>query len=305
MEHIHTLEAYVDLRLIRYFLAIVDAGSVSGASQALFVTQPSLSRQLQRLEGDLGRPLFDRSRKRLVLSAFGQAFLPIARDLLQHAELAAASARALASGQAPKLTIAAPPATIIDIVAPFIAGSGPTGAVVDAIQLAPEHVYTALHDGSADLALSTRVPPADLEWRVVGYTHPWAQCTPTYAQLTASNRISVGELVSWPLIVMTKDHAIRRLFDEAVARAGLTYEPAYETASNSVAQALAAAGRGVCILSDHSRFGLHAIPVTSETGELHIPLYAAWVPRHFAADAIEGSLDDLGRFIERLYSLDP
>lgn len=295
----------MDLRLIRYFLAIVDTGSVSAAAKALLVAQPSLSRQLQRLELNLGQPLFDRTRKRLVLSAFGEAFLPIARDLLQHAELAAASVRALASGETPQLTVAAPPATTIDIVAPFIAQRGSTGAIVDAVQLPPEQVYTALRDGTADLALSTRVPPVGLSWRIVGHTHPWAQCTPTYAQLTDADRISLPEVVTWPLIMMTKEHAIRRLFDDAVARAGLNYQPVYETASNSVAQALAAAGRGVCILSDHSRFGLRAIPVTSETGELSIPLYAAWDRRHFAANAIKGALKELGIYVRQLYAIAP
>lgn len=292
----------MDLRLVRYFLAIVDAGSISAASQVLHVAQPSLSRQLQRFETELGRGLFDRTGKRLVLSAYGRAFLPIARDLVHHADVATTTARALATGAPSQITVAAAPATVIDIVAPFIAHSGPEGAIVDAIQVSPENVYSSLLDGTADLALGTRVPPVDLAWRVVGHTHPWAQCAPSHPPLTSGDRISVVELIEWPLIVMTKGHAIRRRFDDAVARAGLTYEPAFETTSNSVAQALAAGGRGVCILSDHSRFGLRAIPVTSTHGELNITLYAAWDPRHFAADVIARSLDDLGSFMDELYA---
>jgi DNA-binding transcriptional LysR family regulator len=295
----------MDLRVVRYFLAVVDAGSVSAAAKTLLVAQPSLSRQLQRLEADLGQRLFDRSKKRLILSAFGRAFLPIARDLVRHAELATASVRALASGTTATLTVAAPPATTIDILAPFIARSGPTGVIDDAVQLPPERVYGALLTGTADIALGTRIVPEGFQWRIIGHTHPWAQFAPGYGPLTDSDRIAVTDLLDWPLIMMTKEHAIRRLFDDAVAHAGRAYQPAFETSSNSVAQALAAAGRGVCVLSDHSRFGVRAIPVTSSTGELRIPLYAAWDPRHFAADAIERTLDELSLFIEELYRLEP
>jgi len=291
----------MELRHVRYFLAIVECGSLSAASRVLHVAQPSLSRQVHRFETDLGVTLFDRNGNRLRLSALGRAFLPVARDLLHTSEMAAAAAKALAVGSTTRLTLAAAPATLTDIIAPFIARSGPTGLATNVLHVSPDGAYEALRDGSADLAISTRVPPSDLSWRVVGHTYPWAQSAPEHPALSSRKVATVAELLQWPLIVMTRDHAVRRMFDDAVTRAGLAYEPAFETASNSIAQALAAAGRGICILSDHSRFGLTAIPIESIAGELNITYYAAWEPQHYAARGILDTIADLSTFLEELY----
>lgn len=288
----------MELRHVRYFLAVVECGSISAASRDLHVAQPSLSRQLHRFETDLGVTLFDRSGNRLRLSALGRAFLPLARDLLHTAEMAGAAAKALAAGSGTRLTLAAAPATLADIIAPFIASSGPTGAATNALPVSPDGAYQALREGYADLAISTRIPPSDLHWRLVGHTFPWAQTAPDYPAISSRNVVTVAELLQWPLIVMTRDHAVRSLFDDAVTRAGLAYEPAFETASNSIAQALAAAGRGICILSDHSRFGLTAIPIESVAGEMNIGYYAAWEPHHYAAQCILDTIANLTTFFK-------
>ena len=51
----------MELRHLRYFLAVVDAGSITRGAHAVRVAQPSLSRQLRQLEEEIGEPLFDRS----------------------------------------------------------------------------------------------------------------------------------------------------------------------------------------------------------------------------------------------------
>ena len=290
----------MELRLVRYFVAVVDAESLSAASRVLLVAQPSLSRQLQRFENDLGLVLFDRAGRRLQLTAGGRAFLPIARDLLKRAELAAASAHAMSAGVTARLTVAAAPATVTDIIAPFIVQCGPDGPIANVRQVSPEKVYSALRDGTADLAIGTRVPPDDLASRVIGHAFLWAQCAKSHP-LATSSQVSLAELVTWPLIVMTPDQGVRWMFDDAVARSGLSYQPSFETESTYVAQALAAAGRGVCILSDDSRFELRAMPITLPTGELKITLYGAWDPLHFAEPLIVESFDGFERFVHELY----
>jgi LysR family transcriptional regulator, benzoate and cis,cis-muconate-responsive activator of ben and cat genes len=290
----------MDLRVVRYFLAVVDAGSLSAASRSLLVAQPSLSRQLQRFEAGLGLGLFDRSGKRLVLTAAGRSFLPIARDLARRADLASAAAQAMSDGAVAHLTVAAAPATVTDIIAPYIVRGGVHGLVSNVHETSPDRVYQALADGSADVAVGTRVPPKGLRSRVVGHAYLWAQCHDS-DPLAARDQVTLAELVERSLIVMTPDQGVRRMFDDAVSHAGLTYEPLFETASTYVAQALAAAGRGVCILSDDARFGLSAMPIVGEAGELTITLHGVWDPLHFAATAIEESLDSLTGFIGELY----
>lgn len=290
----------MDFRLVRYFVAVVDEGSLSAASRSLLVAQPSLSRQLQRFEFELGLSLFDRTGRRLHLTAAGRTFLPIARDLIHRSERAVAAAQAMSVGRTTRLTVAAAPATITDIVAPFIVREGEFGLVANVFEASPERVYKALRDGTADFAVGTKVPPSDLDSRVVGHAYLWAQCPPSHP-LASQAQVSLHELITWPLVVMTPDQGVRRMFDDAVTRSGLSYEPAFETQSTYIAQALAAAGRGVCILSDDARFDLLAMPIALPEGALKITLYGAWDPLHFASGSIMATLDRLTEFITELY----
>ncbi|WP_030903676.1 LysR family transcriptional regulator, partial [Streptomyces sp. NRRL F-5126] len=84
----------VDLRLVRYFTVVAEHGNFGRAATRLHLAQPSLSRQIQRLEAELGVRLFDRTPQGTTLTDAGQAFLPRARALLDDAEQAARAARA-------------------------------------------------------------------------------------------------------------------------------------------------------------------------------------------------------------------
>ncbi|WP_433340228.1 LysR family transcriptional regulator [Streptomyces sp. CA-253872] len=84
----------VDLRLVRYFTVVAEYGNFGRAATALHLAQPSLSRQIQRLEAQIGVRLLDRSPRGSSLTGAGRAFLPLARTLLLDAERAARTARA-------------------------------------------------------------------------------------------------------------------------------------------------------------------------------------------------------------------
>lgn len=88
--------ADLDLRLVRYFTTVAEHRHFGRAAAALHVTQPSLSRQVQRLEGQLGARLLDRTPRGTRLTEAGEVFLPRARALLRSAAQAAAYTRAAA-----------------------------------------------------------------------------------------------------------------------------------------------------------------------------------------------------------------
>ncbi|BBY14518.1 LysR family transcriptional regulator [Mycolicibacterium litorale] len=88
------LGADLDLRLVRYFTVVAEHLNFGRAAAALHVAQPALSRQIQRLERDLGVRLFDRTPQGSRLTEAGRAFLPKARALLHDARRAALIARA-------------------------------------------------------------------------------------------------------------------------------------------------------------------------------------------------------------------
>ncbi|MFE0111464.1 LysR family transcriptional regulator, partial [Amycolatopsis sp. NPDC059019] len=87
----------LELRLIRYFIAVAEHGQFSRAAAALHIGQPSLSRQIRGLEHQLGVRLLERTPRGTRLSEAGEAFLPKAKALLRAADEAAAGARAAAA----------------------------------------------------------------------------------------------------------------------------------------------------------------------------------------------------------------
>ena len=284
----------VDLRLLRYFVATADEGSATRAAARLHVTQPVLSRQLRRLEQQSGLRLFERGGRGLRLTRAAEEFLPQARELLRAAESLDEAARTLASGRVERLHVAVPTTTLTDVLAPFVATLRPADPVPLLRSLDPRGAAAAIAAG-ADLAIVHRPPPRSLASRrlavlpLLAYVRrddPWAE----------RGRIGLDELVGRTLVLMTTDFRPRVLLDAAVDAAGLAYGEVLECTNAQVAQALAAAHRGVAVVSDDPRFDL--VPQTVGAGDdtLRIRLYAAWDPRHHAATVIADLADRLAAF---------
>ncbi len=291
----------MELRLLRYFLAVVDDGSVSRAAATVAVAQPSLSRQLRGLEAELGVTLFDRSQRALRLAPAGEAFLPMARDLVTRADRAIATMAMLGDARTVPLTLVAPETTVADVIAPFVAAHGTDLPAINVREALPTSVFEEVRSGSADLGVSSGAMPRTLTARPVASFPIWAY-VPSGHRWAGRSRIRVTELVTEPLIVLGPSHGTRRLLDAAVAGAGLHYTLVAETNVPQVAQALAAAGRGVAVVSDDRRYGLHGLLISTRTGELRIPMVAAWDPTHYAASAIELLVTALAAYAARRYS---
>src|SRR5215469_2121202 len=76
----------LELRHLRYFVAVADAGTFTHAAERLFVAQPTLSQQIRRLEQVIGTPLMQRGHDGVQLSAAGSMLLDTARDVLSLVE---------------------------------------------------------------------------------------------------------------------------------------------------------------------------------------------------------------------------
>jgi DNA-binding transcriptional LysR family regulator len=111
----------LSFRDVEYFLAIVEAGHVGRAAAACGVTQPALSKSLRRLEDETGLKLFDRSARRIWLSASGLAFSEHARRLHAEYQDALRHTAALQAGHAGLLRVGATGATVDTVVMPALA----------------------------------------------------------------------------------------------------------------------------------------------------------------------------------------
>ena len=289
----------MEIRTLRYFVAVADLGSVTAAAAAVHVTQPSLSRQVRQLERQLAVDLFVRDEGRLRLSAAGVEFLPVARSLVAQAEAALDIAAAIAAGRLQRVTMAAPGTTLTDVVAPFLATLQPDDPMPAVLEEASGSVYATLTLG-ADLAIGTTPPPhhlagialADLPvWAYIPQNHDWA----------GRGHVPLAELVDRPLLTQNRDHHPRLALDSAVATARLAYTNVHEFGSAEVAQAVAASGRGIAVVSDDPRFALQPLTIDGPLGPLGINLHAAWRPDHHGAPTISGLATRLAAFCVARY----
>ncbi|GIE94184.1 LysR family transcriptional regulator [Paractinoplanes rishiriensis] len=285
----------MELRHVRYFVTTCDAGTVSAAAARLHVTQPGLSRQLRHLEDELGVALFDRAGGRLAPSRIGLALLPAARDLLAKVAEFRTAAGYHAQGRLGRLTIGAPTVTLTDVVAPFIATLAPDDPVADVLNADRLSAVETLALG-ADLAIGTARPPEPFRslplaalpvWAYVPAAHPWS----------ARGEVALEDLLGEPLIVLPASFTAREALDAALLELGATPARTIEAANGTVAQALAAAGRGVAVVSDDPRFGLVPLRVR----RLAVRLSAAWDGRHAAATTLEGFAQRLATFVAERY----
>lgn len=95
----------MEFRQLHYFLAVVEAGSVSAASRRVHVAQPALTRQIRLLEEDLETQLFARHARGMQLTVAGRALVEEARELLDHRERIKSRLHALGSGLSGKLSL--------------------------------------------------------------------------------------------------------------------------------------------------------------------------------------------------------
>jgi DNA-binding transcriptional LysR family regulator len=93
------MDAAMELRHLRYFLAVAEALNFTKAAGKLRIAQPALGRQIRDLEDEIGVDLLKRSPRGVTLTAEGKLFLEEARDLLRRADESVKKVRALARGR--------------------------------------------------------------------------------------------------------------------------------------------------------------------------------------------------------------
>lgn len=289
----------METRLLRYFAAVVEAGTVSAAAQDLHITQPALSRQLRQLEEELGLKLFFRRSGRLQLTNEGREFYQAALSLLQHHRDAAEFAAQLAQGRLTRVRFGAPTTTLTDVVAPFVATFLPEDPVPSASEV-PLESDMEVSLSSVDMVVAPvrwpqNVPNLHLVnlpvWAYVPIRHQWAQRT----------SVDLEELVHETLILPTMDFKARRVLESALDEAQLGPTTTLETPHSQVAQALAAAGRGAAVVTDDARYDLCALRILQHGEPLQITLYAAWRAEHHAAPTLEDLAHRLAEFCRARY----
>lgn len=289
----------MELRTLRYFTTLARSESVSAAAAGVLITQPALSRQMQALERELRLPLFDRTTGRLVLNAAGRELLPWAEGALAAAARVEDVAAALAAGKLDRITIATPATTEADVIAPFVATFGPADPVPSLLDLAGRSDSAALR-GGADLVVGGDPRGQRLERMRLCELPVWAYVPPSHPWSTRES-VPLAELTDQTVLALDGSFRARRILDDAVREGDLVLAELVECTGPQIAQALAAAGRGVAVLTDDSRFGLVPLKIQGPHGVLTITLASAWSPTHHAADTLHSVASRLREFCRARY----
>lgn len=188
--------ADLDLRLVRYFTVVAEHQHFGRAANALHIAQPSLSRQIRRLEQQLGARLFDRTPRGTALTEAGEAFLPRAKALLRSATRAAATARAAA--QPNRITIGYTNGLIVTPAARAMRRSHPE-AEVHTQHIDYDEPHAALLDHRAD-AVVTRLPfPTDGLRVTLLYEEPRALVVSWEHRLAGKESVTVDDIADEPM----------------------------------------------------------------------------------------------------------
>lgn len=154
----------VDLRLVEYFVAVVDHGGVTRAAQALFIAQPSLSQAIRSLEREIGADLFDRTGRGLELTAAGRAFEVAARRVVRDVAVAKQRMDDIRGLRTGRLYIAALADVTLDRLPQMVKAFRDAHPGVEVRIADPGHaggVVDAVRQGRAELGFTTLPVKAD------------------------------------------------------------------------------------------------------------------------------------------------
>lgn len=248
----------MDVRQLRYFLAIVDQGSVHRAAQELFVAQPSVSQALRALERDLGADLFHRTGRKLVLTPAGERLIDPAREVLRGVELARATVEAVDGLRAGRLVIVAMPSQAVSPLASMVSRFRVVYPLVEVVIRAagtPVEVVTALRGGSAELGvLATPALGPELAGCTVHplQTQAFVLVAALESDLPAVEPVPLDGLAGRRLVVGRQGTATRRVSD-AIVRRSPGCRVAVEVEHREAVLPLVLARAGVAVLSESWR----------------------------------------------------
>lgn len=151
----------MELRHLRYFIAVAEEENVTRAAARLHVSQPSLSRQVRDLEHSVGVALFEHGPKSVRLTEAGRSFLAEARAVMRRAEEAVAVARAVAKGETGELRIGYAPSLAVDLLPKILRRfqTARPGVRVQLSDLSSQEMARGLREGALHAALMSRMGP--------------------------------------------------------------------------------------------------------------------------------------------------
>ncbi len=247
----------MELRHLRYFVAVAEAGSLTvAAERKLHTSQPSLSRQIRDLEAEVGTQLLKRGARGIELTPAGRAFLDHARVALAQVTAAAEAARQVAHPAKPCFAMGfqiGHELTWMPEALRILRDELPNIDVMISSQYSPQ-LANALLKGTVDAAFLRRekgVP--ELAFRPL-VKEPLVVVFPSQHRLAALKAISPRDLVGQTFVAVSdKAPVLRVVIDDYLKRSGINIAPDHEVDNVVMGVSLIASTGGVGLLPAYAK----------------------------------------------------
>ena len=247
----------IELRHLRYFVAVAEAGSLTVAAQRkLFTSQPSLSRQIRDLEDEVGAELLTRSARGIELTPAGRAFLDHARLVLSQVKAATDAARGIAHPAKPCFALGFltnHELTWMPEAFQILRDELPNIDVMISSQYSPA-LANALGKGTVDAAfLRPEQGFPELAFRHL-VKEPLVVVLPSNHHLAALKSISPADLVGETFVTVAHTAPVlREVIDNYLKRSGVHLTPAHEIDHVVMGMTVIASTRGVGLLPAYAQ----------------------------------------------------
>lgn len=274
----------MELRHLRYFLAVGEALKFTTAAAQLRVAQPALSRQVQDLEDEIGVDLLRRSPRGVTLTAEGKLFLEEVRELLKRANESVEKVRALARGEYGKLHVGYAQVPTLEILPPALAAfqKDVPRVKVSLHDLSSDGLIAGLHNATLELAIMvqpTGEQTAGIEFELLR-TYPWCVALTAAHPFARLKSIALEKIAAQPLVVLSrKDYPeYHRILERIFAPISAKPRIAVECDSGSSLIMEVEAGRGIAVVTTIMKLlggSLLYRPLTGTTQALSVGIVRA------------------------------
>jgi LysR family transcriptional activator of glutamate synthase operon len=242
----------MELLQLHYFLAVARLEHVTEAARSLHVTQSSLSKTIQRLEEDLGVPLFDRIGRKLRLNEFGSRFLRRAERALFELDQGKQELNDLSSPEQGTLELAVTTASTLPNILREFRKKQPN-IQFHVQMLTTQEMVTLLRRGEVDFCLSS--PPIagdDIECQIV-FIDPILLAVPNGHRLADRSSVSLNELKDEWFVGVKRGYGTRDLLDSVCKSVGFVPKYVYEGDEPARLSALVEAEIGIAFIPSTAR----------------------------------------------------
>lgn len=269
----------MDLRQLRYFVAVAEEEHFSRAARRSNIVQSALSSSIRSLEEELGAKLFSRTTRQVRLTEAGRVLLKHARIVLDAASTAQAAVANVAGLQRATLRLGASPSlpAFLDLAALLAAFHDRyPGIDVKLSQGNALQLLNGIRDGELDVAIVPLGEPQSGIDALPIMRDPIVLVCATGHPLASRKSIRLSELASLNFVDFEKGWAVRQLADRAFEHAGLSRQTSFEVSDVETMLALVQRGLGVALVPQATarRFSLESIALVEP--EIYWELVAAF-----------------------------